>query len=138
MTMKLRSYAAAASFSVLVTTIALLTNVTPVTAQGQFSTVIKVNDQAITAHELEQRALLLRLFRAPGDPNKLAREQLIDDRLKLDAAKSNGLVLEDADITLSMEEFAGRANMDLAQFVDTLGQAGVYESTLREKFYREV
>lgn len=129
---KLRNVLAAASLPMLLATTALIAPAGFATAQGQYSAVIKVNDQAITGHELEQRARLLTLFRAPGDPNKLAREQLIEDRLKLDAAKSSGLVLEDSDLTVAMEEFAGRANMDLAQFVDALGQAGVYESSLRE------
>ena len=53
-------------------------------AQNLFEAVIKVNDQAITRYEIEQRARMLTLFRAPGDPHELAREQLIEDRLKLE------------------------------------------------------
>ena len=128
----LRSFLTAASLPMLLATTAIIAPVSPAVAQGQFAAVIKVNDQAITRHELEQRARLLTLFRAPGDPSILAREQLIEDRLKLDAARENGLILEDADLTASMEEFAGRANMDLPQFVQQLEQAGVYESTFRE------
>ncbi|WP_254054641.1 peptidylprolyl isomerase [Roseovarius sp. EL26] len=129
---KLRNFLAAASLPVLLTSTALVAPLSPAVAQSQYAAAIKVNDQAITHYELEQRALLLTLFRAPGDPNKLAREQLIEDRLKLDAARTNGLTLEDADINASMEEFAGRANMDLPQFIQALAQAGVHESSLRE------
>jgi len=51
----------------------------PLPAQDLFEPVIKVNDLAITRYEIEQRARMLTLFRAPGDPEKLAREQLIEE-----------------------------------------------------------
>lgn len=101
-------------------------------AQNMFRPVIKVNDQAITEYEIQQRARMLTLFRAPGDPLTLAREQLIEDRLKLDAARSNGLVLEEADVRNGMEEFAGRANLTGEEFIRALEGAGVSESTFRE------
>lgn len=104
----------------------------PVLAQNLFETVITVNDQSITRYEIEQRARMLALFRAPGDPQQLAREQLIEDRLKLDAARANGLVLEEADVRSGMEEFAGRVNMDLDQMIRALAGAGVDEPAFRE------
>ncbi len=104
----------------------------PVAAQNLFETVITVNDQAITRFEIEQRARLLTLFRAPGDTNKLAREQLIEDRIKLDAARSAGIVVEDANVRAGMEEFAGRANMDADQMIRALKGSGVSEETFRE------
>ena len=55
----------------------------PALAQNLFAPVIFVNDQAITRYEIQQRARMLTLFRAPGDPQQLAREQLIEERIKL-------------------------------------------------------
>ncbi len=104
----------------------------PAQAQGLFETLITVNDSAITRYEIEQRARMLTMFRAPGDPNELAREQLIEDRLKLDAARANGLILEEEEITQGMEEFASRTNMTTAQFLNTLKEAGVAEGSFRE------
>lgn len=104
----------------------------PAMAQNLFETVITVNDQSITRYELEQRARMLTLFRAPGDPQKLAREQLIEDRLKLDAALANGLILENTDVRAGMEEFAGRVNMDYDQMIRALAGAGVDEASFRE------
>lgn len=101
-------------------------------AQNPFEAVIKVNDLAITRYEVAQRARMLQLFRAPGDPVKLAREQLIEDRLKLDAATTAGFVLEDEQLAAGMEEFASRANMDAEQMIGSLEQAGVDASTYRE------
>lgn len=100
--------------------------------QSPFDAVIKVNDLAITRYEIAQRAQMLQLFRAPGDPRELAREQLIEDRLKLDAATAAGFVLDDDQLMAGMEEFAGRANMDAEQMIGSLEQAGVDASTYRD------
>src|SRR6056297_4157098 len=101
------------------------------TAQNLFEPVIKVNDQAITRYEIEQRARMLTVFRAPGNPAKLAREQLIEDRLKLDAADGAGLVLEEPDIEAGMEEFAARADLSAEELIRALEGAGVAEQTFR-------
>ena len=55
----------------------------PAGAQNLFAPAIFVNDQAVTGYEIEQRARMLTLFRAPGDTNRLAREQLIIERVHL-------------------------------------------------------
>ncbi len=104
----------------------------PVAAQNLFQTIITVNDHSITRYELEQRARMLSLFRAPGDPLELARQQLIEDRLKLDAAQANGIILEDTDVQTGMEEFASRVNMDYDQIINALAQSGVEQPTYRE------
>lgn len=104
----------------------------PAAAQNLFSPVIKVNDQAITGYEIQQRARMLTLFRSPGNPNELARDQLIEERLKVDAARAAGLVLEDADIQVGMEEFANRANMTAEEFIRALEGAGVSEQSYRD------
>ncbi|SEK41562.1 periplasmic chaperone for outer membrane proteins SurA [Roseovarius azorensis] len=114
-----------------VTVLAALTAI-PVAAQNLFEPVILVNEQAVTRYELQQRARMLTLFRAPGDPNRLAREQLIEERIKLDAARISGIVLDDDAVRAGMEEFAGRANMSGEQFVQALAGEGVSESTFRE------
>ena len=103
----------------------------PVAAQNLFAPVIYVNDSAITRYELQQRAQMLSLFRAPGDPRELAREQLIEERIKMDAAASAGMTLPDEAITAGMAEFASRADMGAEEFVAQLEQAGVSEQTFR-------
>ena len=115
----------------VLTTIASLSAV-PGAAQNIFEPVIFVNDQAVTRFEIEQRARMLTLFRAPGDPNRLAREQLTEERIKLDAARASGIVLEDDIVNAGMEEFASRVNMNREQFVQALEGAGVSESSFRE------
>ncbi|WP_397541409.1 peptidylprolyl isomerase [Roseovarius salis] len=110
---------------------AVLAQLPPAAAQNLFEPVIKVNDQAITRFEVEQRARMLTLFRAPGNPVELAREQLIEDRLKLDAAEANGLRIDEGALDVAMEEFANRGDMSADEMVDALADAGVEESTFR-------
>ena len=100
-------------------------------AQNLFEPIIKVNDQVITRFELQQRARMLQLFRAPGDPDELAREQLIEERLKLEAARTSGVTIDDEQLLSGMEEFAGRAKMDAGQLLRALESAGVAETTFR-------
>ena len=116
----------------LAVTVLATLNAIPAAAQNLFEPVIFVNDQAVTRYEIQQRARMLTLFRAPGDPNRLAREQLIEERIKLDAARISGIILDDDAVRSGMEEFAGRANMSGEQFVQALAGEGVSESTFRE------
>ncbi len=101
-------------------------------AQGLFSPVITVNDQAITRYELEQREQFLRLLRAPGDPAELAREALIEDRLKLQAVNAVGLEVTTDDVDAGVEEFASRTDLSSKEFIAALEQGGVSEETLRD------
>ena len=47
-----------------------------------FSPVIQVNDTVITKFEFDQRVKFLSALKFPGDPNKVAQTQLIEERLK--------------------------------------------------------
>lgn len=102
------------------------------TAQGQFEPSILVNNRAVTGYEIDQRAKLLELFRTPGASRDLAREQLIEDRLKQVEMTRVGLVLSDEGLDSALEEFAGRANLTLDQFYVLLGQNGVAPESLRD------
>ena len=101
-------------------------------AENLFSTAIKVNDRSITFYELRQRSLFLKLLNVPGDPDAIAREQLIDDRLKLSAAKAMGIELTNAEIKSGMEEFSARGKLALPSFVKQLKALGISEATLRD------
>ncbi|GAA4224715.1 peptidyl-prolyl cis-trans isomerase SurA [Sagittula marina] len=103
-----------------------------VTAQGLFSPAIIVNDEVITGYELQQRKAMLRAMRSPGNLDDLAREQLIDDRLRLQAAKDAGITLSPEEISDGMDEFASRASMTQEQFTAALAQEGVDKETFRD------
>lgn len=111
---------------------AALALMAPQTAVAQFAPAIVVNDSVVSEFEIDQRVIMLRTFRTPGNLEELAREQLIEDRLKLEALASAGLALTDEGLRDAMTDFAGRANLELDQFITDLAQSGVSEETFRD------
>lgn len=101
-------------------------------AQSAFSPAILVNGEAITFYELDQRERLLRALNTPGDVARIAREQLIEDRLKLQLTDRAGFIITAEGTQVAMEEFAARANLPLDRFLAGLAQQGVAEETLRD------
>lgn len=104
----------------------------PVTAQGLFSPIIMVNDGVITRYELEQRILLLELLRVPGEPVEVARTELINDRLRLEAIADAGIEVSEEGIQAGIEEFASRANLPKEQFLQVLQQNNISPETFRD------
>ncbi|MBN9886331.1 peptidylprolyl isomerase [Salipiger abyssi] len=108
--------------------------VTPATApaQGLFAPAITVDEMVITQYEIDQRTQMLTLLNAPGNPAELAREQLIDDRLRLLAARDAGIEPSEQEILDGMEEFAARAELNREEFIAALARGGVAEETFRD------
>ena len=123
-------------FSVLkrqAATVALALALTaPVLAQDLFTPRLYVNDRVITNYEVEQRALFLRVLRAPGNPEEEALKALTEDRLRQTEAERLGLKLTEEELTTGMTEFASRANLSVEQFVTELGKAGIAAETFRD------
>ncbi|MCR8550229.1 peptidylprolyl isomerase [Salipiger sp. P9] len=101
-------------------------------AQNLFAPAIVVDEMVITGYEIEQRARMLTLLNAPGNSTELAREQLIDDRLRMQAARDAGIEPSAQDVMDGMDEFAGRADMTRDEFVQALERGGVAEQTFRD------
>lgn len=89
-----------------------------------------VNDRAITNYDLTQRANLLRVLGSPGNLEEAAREALIDDQLRLDAAALQGLSLDEEQIELGLEEFGARGNLTAEQLVQFMAGNGVSREAL--------
>lgn len=104
----------------------------PAAAQNQFAPAITVNERVITQYELTQRIRLLEVFGTRGDIAQAARDALIADRLKQQETDRVGLSVPPEAITAALDEFAGRADMDLAQFNAMLAENGVDAVTLRD------
>lgn len=98
-------------------------------AQGLFSAQITVNGTAITGYEIEQRKLLLQAFNTPGDLDKVAREQLLDEALKEQIFSRAGLQITAESLEAELTAFAARAELDLERFVEMLSQFGVDRDT---------
>ena len=110
----------------------LLTTPLSVQAQGLFSPAIRVNDRAITNYELEQRILMMQALNSPGDLEKEARKQLIEDRLKLDAATAVGVKVTEEMIAAGTKEFAGRANLEPEKFFEFLASRDVARQSFQD------
>jgi peptidyl-prolyl cis-trans isomerase SurA len=104
----------------------------PGLAQDLFTPRLYVNDRVITNYEVEQRALFLRVLRAPGNPEEEALKALTEDRLRQTEAERLGLKVSEADLNTGLTEFASRANLTVEQFVTELGKAGIAPETFRD------
>ncbi|WP_204114091.1 peptidylprolyl isomerase [Shimia biformata] len=101
-------------------------------AQSPFSPAVIVNDGAITYYEIDQRAKLLRILTGSVNPLEQAREQLVEDRLKLQAAFLIGLTPTENAIKAAMEDFAKRGNMTAEQLIPALKAEGIDEESFRD------
>lgn len=116
----------------LLTTALSMGAAVPAMAQNMFAPHVIVNGSVVTEWELQQRVRFLTLLRAPGDIAKQAESGLIEDRLRLDAAKQADITTTDEEVEAGMTEFAQRANLSSEQFVTQLESAGVDRTTFRD------
>lgn len=104
----------------------------PAVAQNLFAPVATVDSSVVTEFEVQQRVRFLQVLNASGGTREAAITSLIDERLRAQAIRDAGLELGEEGINAAMEEFAGRANLSRAEFVEALGRAGVAEETYRD------
>lgn len=131
-TSALRGFSLAVALSLAATT---LSAPTPSHAQGLFDPIVKVNGAVVTRYELDQRAKLLKLLRAPADPQRLAREQLIEERLKAEAGAAQGVVISDEQVREGMDSFASQGSLNADQMIALLERGGVSKESF-EAFIR--
>ena len=101
-------------------------------SEGVFDTVISVNKAAITNYELEQRIRFFSFLNEPGDADVKSRKSLIDDRLKMAAARKEGITLTSIELEKSMSDFAKNSNQGLDALLKLLKQGGVDSETFRD------
>jgi len=100
--------------------------------QSLFDTVARVNDSVVTRFEVIQRARLLGVLRRPDASPAAAFEDLIDDRLKEQAARSAGIIPTQEDIRFGIEEFAARANLTGEELLIAVSEVGIEPETVRD------
>ena len=104
----------------------------PALAQNLFAPAITVNGDVITRFELDQRIKFLEILRAPGKPEEVARKALIDDRLRAQAVAEVGIEVTEDQLRQGIEDFAARAQLTGAQFLQVLQEEGIAPETLRD------
>lgn len=112
--------------------LAIIVSAVPADAQNRFRPAIQVNDNIITEYQITQRTRFLSLLRAPGDPRALARDQLINESIQIEAARASDNLPTEDEVANGLEEFASRANLTADQFIAALGQEGVDAQTFRD------
>ncbi len=103
-----------------------------VAADGLFAPRVFVNDSPITNYEIEQRVLFLRAVNSVGDLEATALKDLIEDRLKIQAAERADIELTDKQLLEGKTEFASRANLTPEEFEKGLAEQGVAPETFRD------
>ncbi|RNF33134.1 peptidylprolyl isomerase [Paracoccus methylarcula] len=104
----------------------------PASAQNPFEPVLYINDKAITRYEVDQRQRFMRLLGAPDIDAKGAEDALVQDRLRMFAAEQMGIETTEEGLQAGLDEFAGRANMNSAEFTAALERAGVEYQVFRD------
>ncbi len=95
------------------------------TARAASEIKIIVNNQAITSVDIARRVAFLRLQRTGGNLGEKAREQLIEEALKLQEAARIRVLVSDEQVDASFERFAASNNLSAKQLTQVLNQAGV-------------
>ena len=101
------------------------------TAQS-FAPVAQVNDDVVTAWELQQRQRMLAVLNAPPEAQANALESLINERIQLQAADMMDVTVSDEAIQAGIEEFATRGGLSAEQFLQLITNEGVDPATVRD------
>jgi peptidyl-prolyl cis-trans isomerase SurA len=104
----------------------------PAMSQSLFDSVISVDRAAITKYELDQRIRFFELLKPSNNVEGEARNSLIEDRLKIAAARRADIQLTPEALMAAMSDFAKNSNNNLNQLLDDLAQDGVDEQTFRD------
>lgn len=107
-----------------------------------FRPVAVVNDSAITGYDLAQRAQLMVMLGFPASDSEALRaaalDQLVQDRLKLQAGRELGIVPTEETYADGLALFAEQTGMTVENFVAQLSRAGITERALRDMLEAEL
>ena len=84
-----------------------------------------VNRNAITNFDINRRAAFLKLRRVPGNKQKLAEKEMIEQVLKLQEAQRRNVLASEAQVDQSFASFAKRNRATPEQLSRELGRLGV-------------
>lgn len=101
-------------------------------AQNPYSPALTVNDSAVTHYDIAQRARLLEALGAPGDLRETAIQQLTEDRLKVQAARAQGIELPEGAIQAGIEEFATTRGLSVDDVTAALAAREIDQATMND------
>ena len=103
-----------------------------VTAQSLFDPVVSINGAVITEYELNQRVRFNHFLEQTGKNIGKARDDLINDRLKVSAGRRAGIELSQDNLEQSMVDFANNSSRSLEELLSLIAQNGVDAQTFRD------
>ena len=103
-----------------------------VTAQSLFDPVVSINGAVITEYELNQRVRFNHFLEQTGKNIGKARDDLINDRLKVSAGRRAGIELSQVNLEQSMVDFANNSSRSLKELLSLIAQNGVDAQTFRD------
>jgi peptidyl-prolyl cis-trans isomerase SurA len=113
----------------------------PAQAQAEQSIVVIVNDDPISAYDIEQRERFLAIT-THEEPSaalkKKATEMLIEERLQMQQAKKLGLTPPEEDVAKVLAGMAEKNNMSPDALASALGQMGVNIKTLKDRIRAQI
>lgn len=96
-----------------------------IAARAASSIEIVVNRQAITSVDIGKRVAFLRLQRAGGNLKQKAREQLVEEALKMQEINRMRAAVPQEQVNAAFERFANSNKMSTKQLTQILSQSGV-------------
>ena len=95
-----------------------------------FEPALIVNERVVSHFELDQRTALLTVFGAGGDVRALAQEQLINERLQLQAADQLEIELTSEQLDAGFADLAERRQLSTEQILGALQARGIAAETM--------
>ena len=108
------------------------------TVRAQTSIVAVVNGEPITSYALNQRQRLLGLTEGGGALRSKALDELIDEKVQMQAAEKASVNVPEAEVDAAFENIAKRVKLSPSQLKQALGEQGVSVETLRDRLRAQV
>lgn len=97
------------------------------------SIVVLVNDDPVTEYDVSQRLTLIRLTSQGKGNRQQALDELIEERLKQQAADSMGISASESEVEQAFGQIASRVKLSPDELSRALRQSGVNPDTLRRR-----
>ena len=108
----------------------------PALAQAQV--VVVANGSPITAYDIEQRTKLVEQSTHKKPARQEVIQELIDDRIKIDKAKSYGLIISNEEVDAAFNGMAARQHIPAPQFIQFLARTGISPDTVKARIRAEL
>ena len=100
--------------------------------------VVVANGSPITAYDIEQRTKITTSATRKAPSRQEVIQDLIDDRLKVDKAKSYGFAIDDAEVSQAFTTMATRQHLTPEQFADFLKRSGIAADSVKARIRAEL